>query len=191
MARVKNYRSKLINRSPDLLNGTPLGLFREKKGNRTECLRRRISSYDRWNEPQSVSRNTESPSKQTRIVIISSLVSRLPLLTASRLAHYHSRTNGSLLQILASPLVTPNPSYNAGARPRQFYFDSPGAEKERGTVRRRGEGWPGHIIKAAWKQYKTIKGSYRNRAVQPARYCICRREGAGWVELHTRADERR
>lgn len=55
-----------------------------------------------------------------------------------------------------------------------------------------GGGWPGHIIKAAWKQYKTIKGSYHNRAVQPGTILYLagkrEREGEGVRQPHTRAD---
>lgn len=48
-------------------------------------------------------------------------------------------------------------------------------------MERGGGGWPGRIIKAAWKQYKTIKGSYHNRAVQPGTilYLAGKRGGDG------------
>lgn len=51
-------------------------------------------------------------------------------------------------------------------RPILFWFSFPLRRGEEEGWKGRG-GWPGHIIKAAWKQYKTIKGSYHNRAVQP------------------------
>lgn len=85
----------------------------------------------------------------------------------------------ALLQILASP----NPSYNTGAG-NFILILLPWQGEEEGWKERGGGGWPGHIIKAAWKQYKTIKGSYHNRAVQPARYCIWQKRGG--CGSHTR-----
>lgn len=55
-------------------------------------------------------------------------------------------------------------------------------------MERGGGGWPGRIIKAAWKQYKTIKGSYHNRAVQPGTilYLAGKRGGGGGYGSRTR-----
>lgn len=86
---------------------------------------------------------------------------------------------------------TPNPSYNTGAA-NFILILLPLCGRRR--VERGGGGWPGRIIKAAWKQYKTIKGSYHNRAVQPGTilYLAGKRGGEGeYTQPHTRADVQR